>query len=398
LQFAAAPGEGCNARGQTSRPPPISQGDAGAPSHDGPGAFTLLEVLLALSIMSVLAVALFASLHAAFKAKRSAEESLEAVRTGEATIELLRGELEFALPPRGVLAGAFTGRDWVGPGGGADDDVTFYSNAAPPPTTTHNTADVKKVMLTLLTLEGTGERVLARRVTSNLLATVRPEPDDEILCRGVFGLDLKYFDGTFWWNSWDSTLERDALPVAVEVTLELDPPKSRTNAGDDRPLRFSRVIQIPCTGEGDESEREPLSGGGEAGPATNGRRERQRVRRRHRRALDAQRLQHGEPAMSIRRNLLHRRGLRRRGTVLVMAIWVILILAALVMVYTRSMRVELVASGNRLASEQAAAVELGAEQYVMARIDGAEGDAVHVTEAPAEGVPVGGGYFWIIRP
>ena len=81
-----------------------------------------------------------------------------------------------------------------------------------------------------------------------------------------------------------------------------------------------------------------------------------------------------------------------------MAIWVILILAALVLVYTRTMRVELIASGNRLASEQAAAVQRGAEQYVLARVDGAKGDALDVTAAPAEAVPVGGGYFWILRP
>jgi type II secretory pathway component PulK len=92
------------------------------------------------------------------------------------------------------------------------------------------------------------------------------------------------------------------------------------------------------------------------------------------------------------------RGSRRRGTVLVLAIWVILILAALALVYARSMRVELIASGNRLAAEQAAAVQRGAEQYVLALADAAEGDAAHVMDAPAEAVAVGDGYFWIVRP
>lgn len=93
----------------------------------------------------------------------------------------------------------------------------------------------------------------------------------------------------------------------------------------------------------------------------------------------------------------------RRGTVLAMSIWVILILAAMVMVYAASMRVELSASGNRVAAESASAVQRGAEQYVRARVDVAEGNAREVTRAPAEAVLVGdanqgGGYFWIIRP
>ena len=61
------------------------------------------------------------------------------------------------------------------------------------------------------------------------------------------------------------------------------------------------------------------------------------------------------------------------------------------------MRVEMIAAGNRLSAEQAAAVERGAEQYVLARVDAALGDAFEVTRAPAEAVAVGGGYFWIVR-
>ncbi len=69
------------------------------------------------------------------------------------------------------------------------------------------------------------------------------------------------------------------------------------------------------------------------------------------------------------------------------------------------MRVELSAAGNRVAAEQADAVLRGAEQYVLARVDAAEGDAGDVTSSAAEAVLIkpargsnGGGYFWIIRP
>lgn len=233
--------------------------------------FTLLEVLLALGIMSIVAVALFSSLHVAFKSKRVAEATLEPVRAGETVMELIRADLEGALPPRGVLAGAFTGRDWRG-GGGAnrdDDDVAFFTTAHSPVNAVPF-GEIKHVQLTIVTLQSTGERALARRVTGNLLAPARVDPDDEILCRGVASFNLRYYDGRQWWNSWDSTAEKDSLPVAVEVTLELDLPMtssmSPTSAGADRRAdardgrdgsgaRLTRIVQIPCTGEGDPSDQ-----------------------------------------------------------------------------------------------------------------------------------------------
>jgi prepilin-type N-terminal cleavage/methylation domain-containing protein len=227
-------------------------------------AFTLLEVILAMGIMAVLAVSLFTALSVAFKAKRGAEASLDAIREGEAAMELIRAEFESALPPRGFLADAFTGRAWVGANGGRDDDVTFFSTGPTPPSAhainpvAPLPSDIKQVDLVVLTLEGTGERVLTRRVLGNLLAPTGVElvPDDEVLVRNVSSFQLRYYDGYLWTNDWDSTLNYDALPVAVEITLELDPPESRTRAGDYRPLRFSRVVHIPCTGEG-ELERDP---------------------------------------------------------------------------------------------------------------------------------------------
>ena len=235
------------------------------------GAFTLLEVILALGIMSVVAVALFTSLHVAFKSKRVAEATLEPVRAGETVMELVRGDLELALPPRGVLAGPFVGRDWRAGSGGDDDDVTFFTMAdAPPGALTFG--DIKRVQLAVVTLQGTGERVLARRVLGNLLSPVVVDPDDEILCRGVASFNLRYYDGTQWWTTWDSTTENDSLPVAVEVTIELEPAARRANDPDARWPRLTRVVQIPCTGEADPSERRETgtgegTGEGGAGPA-----------------------------------------------------------------------------------------------------------------------------------
>jgi type II secretion system protein J len=216
--------------------------------------FTLLEVLLALALMSVVAVALFASLNAAFKAKRGAEAALDLMREGETAMEMIRADLENALPPRGDLASEFNGRDWAGDRGQDDDDLTYYT-AAPAPPTVVKAPEIKMVEMIVATLQDTGEKVLARRVTSNLLSTTLLEPDDEILCRNIAGFNLAYYDGTTWLNSWDAATEENALPVAIEVTLDIDPPQSRIDAGNPTPLRFTRIIFMPCNGKVDDSEQ-----------------------------------------------------------------------------------------------------------------------------------------------
>ena len=88
----------------------------------------------------------------------------------------------------------------------------------------------------------------------------------------------------------------------------------------------------------------------------------------------------------------------RRGTIFVTAMWVTVIIAAVALVYARSMRVELTAAANRVAADQADAIELGVEQYVLAAVDNIDGEADYVLSLPGEQCRLGDGYFWMLRP
>ena len=94
----------------------------------------------------------------------------------------------------------------------------------------------------------------------------------------------------------------------------------------------------------------------------------------------------------------------RRGSILITAMWVMVILGALVIVFARSMRVELAAAANRASANQADAVELGAEQYVMGMVDNIDGEADYVLSLPGEALTLGDpttgatAYFWLLRP
>lgn len=92
------------------------------------------------------------------------------------------------------------------------------------------------------------------------------------------------------------------------------------------------------------------------------------------------------------------RSYRHRGTILITAMWVLVVLGAMVLVFARSMRVELIASGNRLNQQKASAIELGAEQFILSQVDGSQGDSDFVMSIDGEARQVGDGYFWLLRP
>ena len=90
--------------------------------------------------------------------------------------------------------------------------------------------------------------------------------------------------------------------------------------------------------------------------------------------------------------------LRRRGTILIVTMCICFLLAGMVLVFCRSMRVEAIASANQVASVSASAIERGAEQYALAIIDQQKDQVFYNAESTYYGVPVGDGYFFLLRP
>jgi hypothetical protein len=84
-----------------------------------------------------------------------------------------------------------------------------------------------------------------------------------------------------------------------------------------------------------------------------------------------------------------------------MALGIIVILTGLALVFAQAMRTEALASANLRSQAQADAVELGAEQWMLAQIDEYTSDAYTLTtQVQSDTIPVGSvertGYFWIL--
>ncbi len=86
------------------------------------------------------------------------------------------------------------------------------------------------------------------------------------------------------------------------------------------------------------------------------------------------------------------------GSILMVTMWVVLVLAGLVLVFTRTMRVEAIASVNYLSALKTEALTRGAVAFVQARLQEEDEILMLEGEEPYEVIPLGDGYFWLLRP
>ena len=90
-------------------------------------AFTLLELIVAMSLMVVVSSCLYTALYTGFRAYRSAQAAVDPTSAAINVIELLKQDIGGVLPPGGTLAGAFLGTDSGGLKGVDADSLEFYT-------------------------------------------------------------------------------------------------------------------------------------------------------------------------------------------------------------------------------------------------------------------------------
>lgn len=232
--------------------------------------FTLLELLVAMSLMVVVAGCLYTALYTGFKARRSAMAAVEPTSQAINAIELLKQDIVGVLPLDGVLAESFIGTSSRSSQGEDADYVVFY--------TTQVYADegdlvggVGKIELVLEedTDEDRENYRLVRKITRNLLSPTEIDAEEQVLCRNVTSLNLRYFDGESWLDEWDSTTDANSLPVAMEVDIQVAYKTANpTSAQGDQTRRLVQSFAIPCGGEAlTETESETATGGQSTGQA-----------------------------------------------------------------------------------------------------------------------------------
>lgn len=278
----------------------------------GSHGFTLLELLVALAMVAILAEALYVSLYVGFKARETGTRSMEPVRKMANTFTLLAQDFDGALPPTAtsVLAGEFVGTSSSGTSSGSNSGfslsggsaggtgmkansglsasnlnsdtgglhapsadpaavvlLSFYTSSNSP-LDGETGGDVRKVELSLETPEGDSHPAVVRRIYGNLMPSKQPEPRIQVLARDVRIFSFRYYDGSLWRDDWDSKLEGDILPMAVEVTLNIMVPATKTS--DEGQYQMTRVFAIPCGVNAAQAAADAAAASSSSGSGTGG--------------------------------------------------------------------------------------------------------------------------------
>lgn len=237
-------------------------------------AFTLLELLVAMTLMVVTAACLYTALYTGFRAKKSAQLAVEPTSLAINAIELIKQDTYGVLPLGGTLAGSFLGTNARDTKGMDTDSLEFY--------TTHIYSDSSNLVgglgkIELLLEEDDDEDLgknregyrLMRKITTNLLSPKTTEPEEQVLCRNVKSLNMRYYDEeSGWLDEWDSTADANSLPVAMEIDIQvLYDGTGINNSKESQTRRLMQSFKIPCGGVKEESETTDTTGtgGGQTG-------------------------------------------------------------------------------------------------------------------------------------
>jgi prepilin-type N-terminal cleavage/methylation domain-containing protein len=208
-------------------------------------AFTLLEVLIATAIFATVLIAMNTVFFGAIRLQRTTTRIVEEAIPINHALMVMKGDLRSTLAPGGVLAaqisggrqsgdlGTLTSRMGGKSGGtgnelstlqiytttGVTDDSTVFSVFNSNPLPWSETQKVGYYLRDPVNSTNLYGKELVRSVTRNLLAVTEEFPMEQPLLDGVETVDFYFYDGSMWKDSWDSSVDTNALQ-AIKVQIE----------------------------------------------------------------------------------------------------------------------------------------------------------------------------------
>jgi general secretion pathway protein J len=190
-----------------SAPMPFRQAPQG--SEDG---FTLIEVLLAVSLVAMMATLVFGSLYVTTSA-------IDAARANSANEQIVRSTLRLMTDELSIGVGQATG-PWMGINGQYDgrpaDSIAFLTMGQ-----FRGADSAKDTELVRIVYTREGDRLL-RFVRRNLYGLTDESIEQVELATKVKGFNVRYYDGknNLWLDEWDGRA-RSGSPKAILIELTL---------------------------------------------------------------------------------------------------------------------------------------------------------------------------------
>ena len=175
------------------------------------GGFTLVEVLLAVSLVAMMATLVFGSLYVTTSA-------IDAARANSANEQIVRSTLRVMTDELSVGVGPTTG-PWMGINGQQDgqpaDSVAFLTMGQ-----FRGAESTKDTELVRIVYTREGDRLL-RFVRRNLYGLTDESVEQVELANKVKGFNVRYYDGksNLWVDEWDGRGRGTPKALLIELTL-----------------------------------------------------------------------------------------------------------------------------------------------------------------------------------
>ncbi|MEI6633318.1 MAG: type II secretion system protein GspJ [Chlamydiota bacterium] len=226
-------------------------------------AFTMVEVLVAILITSIVAGVIYGSYMGALKIIYASQKDMERTTMARLMLDRVTGDLACAFLRAGKEYLVFVGADG-GEEGRGSDTVTFITTAHERRSRDVAESELSEVTYSLDASDGMG--YLMRREDPTLDEDAFSGGETRAIGEGLAGLDFEYLGDGGWVPSWDSR-EDDSLPRAARVTLTMATEEEGGGKEGGEAVRYTAFrteVAMPLGGSWEEKEEPtptPLAGG-----------------------------------------------------------------------------------------------------------------------------------------
>lgn len=196
--------------------------------------FTLIEVMFASLASAILIVSLYGVFSRSIRLRDNATSRINTLRNRQQAARILRDDLRHGLVTGARLAATLEGSP-------QSENSRFPGYLKITTTTGPNSpnnayGDLQEVEYFITTDPWSTNQnagALVRTIDQNLLAQVREISRQDVLLHNVEALEVQFYDGNNWLDSWNFVDNESSLPVAVEVTVQ--PAGYRSNPNQTPP-------------------------------------------------------------------------------------------------------------------------------------------------------------------
>ena len=195
------------------------------------GAFTLIEMILAIGVAAIVLIAVNAVFFTSLHLRDDTSDMVDAATPLDATVSYLKRDLQCCVNPTNgaagaVLSGGFRVGDNLTSSGVSDPVAVEMFTATGALSASQPWGDIQRVTYELrnpASTTATGKD-LYRSVLRNLLSVGTVVADDQLMLSGVADVRFSCYSGGGWQDSWDTTNPSSSstnLPSAVRVVIQM---------------------------------------------------------------------------------------------------------------------------------------------------------------------------------